>query len=315
MFNLVSIFDTTIGSYNLGNNIIMDSVNLELSELFSESQFYKLPPMDIRRYTRNCIAKSDLTFFGGTNSLNANMRKYKQWDLRFRNVFSVRDVILMGLGWWQYENKPITPYTRYLLKETLSTKYIHSVRDNYTKEKLNTIGIKSINTGCPTLWRLNQQILNSIPKIKQESVVFTITDYNKDPYRDKIMINACQNNYKNVFCFPQGTGDIEYVKELGYKSNIEFLKPRIMDFNIILESNTVDYIGTRLHAGIRALQKSVHSIIIGIDNRAIEMGKNFGLLLINYEDIKELDELIKRREPIYLNIPFKEIDTWKAQFK
>jgi len=293
----------------------MDAVNQELSELFPDSQFYKLPPMDVRRYTRSCLAKSDLIFFGGTNSLNTNMRQYKQWDLRLRNIFGVRNVILMGLGWWQYENNPITPYTRFLLKESLSTNYIHSVRDDYTKEKLDTIGIKSINTGCPTLWRINKKILNRIKMVKQDSVVFTITDYNKDPQRDKMMINACLNNYKKVLCFPQGIGDIQYVKELGFINNIEFLKPRINDFNLILETKTVDYIGTRLHAGIRALQKSIHSIIIGIDNRTIEMGKNFGLLFINYENIKELDELIKRREPIYLNIPFNEIDKWKAQFK
>jgi Polysaccharide pyruvyl transferase len=311
---ITAIFDTTIGSYNLGNNIIMDSVYLELSELFPCSQYFKLPTMDIGRYTRYCISQSDLVFFGGTNSLNADMRQYRQWDLSLRNIFGVQNVILMGLGWWQYENKPISSYTKFLLTRALSKKYKHSVRDAYTKKKLESIGIKSVNTGCPTLWRITDAIIKKIPEKKQKLVVFTLTDYNHDINRDTLIIKMCLNNYDKVLCFPQGIGDINYVESLGFKNEINFLRPRVEEYREILEKGETDYIGTRLHAGIMAMQKSCHAIIVGIDNRAVEMGRDFGLSVVNAAEPGALRKAIEERVPVNIKVPFSEIEEWKRQF-
>lgn len=313
MKNIISLFDTTIGSYNLGNNVIMDAVNEELDALFPNTQIYRLAPMDIGPYSRSCLMKSDLAFFGGTNSLNGDLFKYKQWDLRLRNIHGISNTVLLGLGWWQYEKKPITTYSKYLFTKALTKNYLHSVRDNYTKEKLESIGINSINTGCPTIWNLTPEKLSSIPSTKRPGVVFTITDYNKNVERDSKMINSCLDNYSEVYFFPQGTGDIEYVNSMIDLNKIKILKPRIEDFNKVLDSD-VDYIGTRLHAGIRALQKGVHSIIIGIDNRALEKKKDIGLLVLDETEINHLDELIKKRTPIKLDIPFAEIKKWRKQF-
>lgn len=311
---ITSVFDTTIGSYNLGNDIIMDSVYKELDELFSNSQYYKLAPMDIGRYTRRCISRSDLIFFGGTNSLNSNMYKYKQWDLRFRNIFGVRNVVLFGVGWWQYENIPINTYTRFLLSRVLSKNYLHSVRDDYTKIKLESVGIKSINTGCPTLWRITSDTTKKIPAEKQKSVIFTLTDYNQNEERDSKLIQACLDNYDEVMCFPQGLGDISYLEKLGFKDSTIFLRPRVDDYRRKLEAGGVDYIGTRLHAGIMALQYSCHAIILGIDNRAMEMGKNFRLPVVDAKEPELLRRSVKERLPINLTVPFSGIEEWKSQF-
>jgi hypothetical protein len=311
---ITAVFDTTIGSYNLGNNIIMDSVYQELDELFPSCQYYKLAPIDIGPYTRGCIAKSDLVFFGGTNSLNSDMWRYKQWDLRPRNIFGVRNVILLGLGWWQYETKPISNYTRFLLRRALSNEFVHAVRDDYTKKKLETIGVRSYNTGCPTLWRINDEVIKQIPGKKQKDVVFTLTDYRQDVARDSSIIRACLDDYDNVYCFPQGIGDINYVECLGFKNQVEFLTPRVEAFDKIMETGSADYIGTRVHAGIRAIQKSRYAIIIGVDNRAVEMGKDFGLPVVSAEKVDNLSRFIKDRAPINLSIPFGLIQDWKAQF-
>ncbi len=311
---IISVFDTSIGSYNLGNDIIMDSVYTELNQLFPNSQYYKLAPMDIGTYTRGCIAKSDLVFFGGTNSLNANMLNYKQWVLKLRNTFGVRNVILIGLGWWQYESAPISSYTKYLLRKALSKDYLHSVRDNYTQEKLRSIGIKSINTGCPTLWRITDNTIKGISAERQQCVVFTLTDYNQNEIRDSLLIKTCLDHYDEVICFPQGIGDINYVERLGYKNNVTFLRPRVADFRRKLDSGGIDYIGTRLHAGILALQYSCHAIIIGIDNRAMEMRKDFGLPVIGSDEIGSLNNSIQNRIPVDVKVPLSEIEEWKKQF-
>ena len=57
------------------------------------------------------------------------------------------------------------------------------------------------------------------------------------------------------------------------------MSPTLEAFDNLLESEIdLDYIGTRLHAGIRAIQKKRRSIIIGVDNRALEMQKTLILM-------------------------------------
>ena len=101
----IAIFDTTISDYNSGNQIIMESVYKQLREIFPNDFFYKLPYMEITRHTIRYIKESDLIFFGGTNALTGNMERYKQWGVNFLNFWFIKDVILMGVGWWQYQGK------------------------------------------------------------------------------------------------------------------------------------------------------------------------------------------------------------------
>lgn len=313
--SVISIFDTAIASYNIGNQIIMDAVKTELMELFPQSFVLSLPVEDIKTNTRKYNAMSDISFIGGTNILNRDIRKYRQWDLSLHNIMILSEIVLMGCGWWQYEERPITRYTQWAFKKIFSKKYIHSVRDEYTRNKLATIGIDSINTGCPTLWRITDEVVHKIPKDKKRSAVITLTDYNRNKERDIKLLEICLRNYDVVYLFPQGTGDIPYITELGYLEQLQFVNPQIPAYNTILESGEVDYIGTRLHAGIRALQKSVRSFIIGIDNRAKEMARDFGLPVLDESRITELDAWINAPYNIKLNIPFENIESWKQQFK
>lgn len=313
--SVISVFDTAIAAYNIGNQIIMDAVKTELEDLFPQSFVLSLPVEDIKTNVRHYNTMSDITFVGGTNILNCDIRKYRQWDLSLHNILILSDIVLMGCGWFQYEEQPITRYTQWAFDRIFSKKYIHSVRDEYTRAKLATIGIESINTGCPTLWHLTDEVIAQIPKEKKKSVVITLTDYNRNRERDEKLLEICLRNYEVVYLFPQGTGDIPYVTELGYIDRLQFVSPQIHAYNAILESGDVDYIGTRLHAGIRALQKSVRSFIIGIDNRAKEMSRDFGILVLDETRIDELDAGINAPYDISLNIPFERIETWKQQFR
>src|SRR5688572_2115439 len=145
--NKISVFDTTISDYNLGNQIIMESVYKHLYEIFPDDFFFKLPYMEITNHTVSYIKRSDYVFFGGTNSLSGQMERYKQWDLNLRKSFIIKDVVLMGIGWWQYQHKT-SWYTRVLLKNVLSEKFFHSARESHTQGKLREIGIENvINTG------------------------------------------------------------------------------------------------------------------------------------------------------------------------
>jgi hypothetical protein len=55
-------------------------------------------------------------------------------------------------------------------------------------------------------------------------------------------------------------------------------------------------------------------LIIGIDNRAIEMHKDFGLPVLHQRDINELEDWVHRESPIKLQLPVDNIFKWKTQF-
>ncbi len=310
-----SIFDTTISSYNLGNQIIMDAIDKHLYELFPNDFFFKVPTMEITKYTLNYLKNSDRIFLGGTNALSSKMENYKQWGLNLYNAQKIKNVVLMGVGWWQYQTINTSLYTKYILSKTLSTQYFQSVRDSYTSKKLIDIGFKNIlNTGCPTIWDLTNEHCSSIPKIKSDKLVITLTDYNKNTVTDSLLIQLGQKYYSNIYFWVQGSGDFDYLNSLGI-ANINIINPSLAAFDDFIKNNDVDYIGTRLHAGIRVLQNKKRSLILSVDNRASEMAKDFKLPVIDRTNIDFIENrFIQSTFKTDINIPVYDIEKWKNQF-
>lgn len=314
--NIQSVFDTSVLSYNIGNDIIMDAVYKQLDSLFPSDSIVRLPIEDISTQTRKYNRLSQYSFVGGTNVLNGDLRKYRQWDLNIHNALILKNVVLLGCGWLRYEDFNSTKYTKWVLNRILSKDIIHSVRDNYTLIKCMELGLKDtkfVNTGCPTLWELTPELISRIPLKKSDAVVFTITDYYPNKKRDSALIKTLKELYDKIYFFPQGTSDIKYLTELGVIQDISILTPRLRTLDDILATG-VDYVGTRLHAGIRALQHRCRSLIIGIDNRAKEMSRDFSLPVLPEEDIELLRDRLIGESRLQLNIPWKNIVLWKSQF-
>lgn len=312
---VISVFDTTIGEYNLGNQIIMDFIQHELDDIFNNKFQYNIPYQQINRNIKHCIDESEYVFFGGTNSLSSFMNEYKQWDINILKTRYVKNVIMMGIGWWQYQKDP-NLYTRIILNRALSKKYYHSARDSYTEEKLRKLGFKVINTGCPTTWRLTKEKLKNINnQPKKESVVMTFTDYNKDFENDKKLFEMCKEIYKNIFIWPQGIGDLEYIKKIDINGVAKIINTNLKAYDEVLQNEEVDYVGTRLHAGMRALQKDVRAFFVAVDNRTIEIGKDIKIPYVKRNDISDLKEMILSNYNSNFDIKYKEIERWKNQFK
>lgn len=310
------IFDTAIGSSNLGDHIIMDAVNRIVEELFVDdfviniATHQRIHPFDLPSYR-----KYDLALVGGTNLLkNANIRD-SQWKIGLKELLAFRHkAVLLGVGWWQYQKNPVSAYSRFLYRNILSPSRLHAVRDSYTLQKLAGIGIHNvINTGCPTVWRLNETHCQQIDPVKKPLVVTTITDYMRDPAKDQQMLETLLREYQEVHVWLQGSKDRGYVQ--GLVEGLRYIAPKLIAFDRFLEENECDYVGTRLHAGIRALQKKRRSIIIGIDNRALEMHKDIGLNVLERTKVDELSTYIHRKEPVVLRQDWEAIDRWKSQFK
>ena len=133
----ICVFDTSIATLNIGDEIIMDSVNKELNDIFKEKMLLKVPSHEkIGRVSHIRLKMSDNIFVGGTNLLTSDMFKLNpQWNISLKDILVLKDVVLLGVGWRKYSEKT-NLYTKFLLNKVLSKKYIHAVRDEFTKNKL-----------------------------------------------------------------------------------------------------------------------------------------------------------------------------------
>lgn len=313
----VLLHNPGISSMNLGDKIIAESAKEEISNIIKKTFTVEISThLPKSFYYMRHFKNFDYKFVLGSNLLKSTFFGMKrQWDITWRLSKLNGPCILIGTGWWQYGNKP-NLYTKILLKSTLSSKYMHSVRDEYTYEILKSIGITNvINTSCPTMWKLTKEHCEKIKSSKSDSVIFTLTDYNKDRDNDIKLIEVLIKNYNNIHYWPQGLTDYEYLISLEVgKERINVLEPSLDSFNEILTKGNIDYVGTRLHGGIRALQNKVRTIIISIDNRAREKSRSFNLPIIERDDIDDLDILINTSFNTKIKIPIDSIREWKDQF-
>ncbi len=310
------IFDTSIGSTNLGDHIIMDAVNRIADELFANDFVINMPThLAIHPSDLPPLRKYDAGIVGGTNLLKNNLMHKRQWKVALKDLLVLRrKVVLLGVGWWQYQDKPVSAYTKLLYKTLFSKQYSHSVRDNYTLQKLRSVGLENVvNTGCPTVWGLDEPHCSQINPQKRDKVVATLTDYLRDPDRDRRMLEILKEHYGEVYVWIQGSKDQAYVESL--VSDIRYIAPKLSAFDRFLETEPCEYVGTRLHAGIRALQKKRKAIIIGIDNRALEMRNDIGLNVLERQRIEQLEERIHEAMSVKLYLDHEAIRRWKEQFK
>lgn len=316
---IISVLDTTVCNYNMGNAIIMEAIYRVIDELFPDAFIVKLQYAEkFGKQSLRYIRTSDYTFMGGTNILSSKMNKYSQIGFKLWDTVLIKNkLILLGVGWWQYQEPP-NLYTRFLLRNLLSKDIVHSVRDSYTKRMLEKIGIANvINTSCPTTWYLTEDHCRDIPITKRDNVLITLTDYSKNKDLDQKFIDIIFMNYKKIFFWVQGIGDLEYLSSLNIldKNRLYIIPPKLHLYDNILENEDVDYIGTRLHAGIRAIQHKKRALIIAVDNRAKEIANDIGLNIVERGDTNGILNFINNDYVTRLNIPFDNIRKWKEQFK
>jgi len=129
------------------------------------------------------------------------------------------------------------------------------------------------------------------------------------------MISYLLNSYEEVYFWPQGYYDYKYLEELGVVSGIIVVSPDVASFDAVISLGGIDYVGTRLHAGIRALQKKCRTIVVSIDNRAREISRDTGLVAIDRERVSSLKEIIEGDIHQKIRLPEENITLWKSQLK
>lgn len=319
----IILFNTAVASPNKGDDIIMDCCKKQLEPILKGNYVLEVPThTPISHWYQNFakfnigdhFKKIDYKFVCGTNLLNANMfLPTPLWNINPFNSKVANGAIAVGAGMGSQSIKA-NYYTKKLLRKVLSLDYVHSTRDERSANFLRSIGLKAINTGCATTWDLSNEFCSTIPDGKSDEVVFTLTDYAQDEQKDKYLINILLKHYNKVYFWIQGIGDLDYLQKI-YKGNqIILVDPSLAAYDEILERK-IDFIGTRLHAGIRAMQRKCRTVIISVDNRTEDMKKDINLCVVSRNELDTLETLIYRKIPTQLNIKIENIEKWLSQFR
>lgn len=318
------LLDTSIGTSNVGDHIIMECVEQELVPILANAFVFYLPThvpafhsyaIWKNSFAVQNYASCDYKFIGGSNILAKDMRThYPQWNVNIFNCKPLSGSICVGVGAGAGEHTDA--YTTHLYRKILNHSYYHSVRDERSKRYVeDVLGLKAINTGCVTMWALTPDFCAQIPAKKANNVVFTLTARTQVDPRDQMLIDTLKREYDHVSFWIQGDKDEAYFQTLANTEDIEIIPPRKSAYEAVLLRDNIEYVGTRLHGGIYALRHKKRAIIISIDERAQSISADTGLITIEKDSLDGLSSLINSEFETKLNIPFDEIARWKEQFE
>lgn len=322
----IQLLDTSIGTSNLGDYIIMECVRKELAPLLEQNFVYTIPThlsaFNAFSVWRNSLAvqnyaNCDLKFAGGSNLLIKDLRThYPQWNIHPFDSKPLNGVVMVGVGAGagDYTNK----YTTKLYQKVLSHEYYHSVRDERSKEYVESLGLKAINTGCVTMWLFTPQFCQQIPTRKASKCVFTVTARGSNyPVREEEqeMLNILLRNYSEVYFWVQGDKDLDYFNRMRNTEQVKVIPPSVEAYDALLNQDDIDYVGTRLHGGIYAMRHKKRAIIIAIDERAREINKANHLNCIELNQVSQkLEEMVQSEFATRVEMQFEGIQNWKNQF-
>lgn len=276
--NEIVIIDTSISSDNLGDEIIMYYTEKALGDMIDFDKCYRVASHSYpSEHDIEEMKKAKYVIVCGTNILSPQMELYSGWRFN-KKMIHLDNVVLVGVGWWGYKKPSL--YSKYVYRNIFSKNVIHSTRDKETADMLKSIGINHVlNTDCLTTWGLDTDCLQ-VPRKKCDKVIFTVTAVMHDPEHDKSMIKILQNKYNQLYFWPQADEDLDYLKNICDTSKITILDRTLKAYTDLLQKEEIDYVGSRLHGGIHALHHHRRTIIIAVDNRAIEMARETNLPVI-----------------------------------
>lgn len=315
--NNIYLYEPSIASNNTGDAIIVEGAKTALKKLLDQHYVIEMPthtPLS-NRYAM-FLGSPSLKFVCGSNIITGSLnqiRHVKQWALNYTTTWQLKDAIFIGVGAQKYQKCNL--YTKHEYKKMFNSNYVHSVRDAYTEKFLRGNGINNvINTGCPTMWGLTPEHCAQIPTEKADRAVLTLTDYSQNIKRDEYIIDVLLKKYSEVFFWVQGNKDFAYFNKLKGHENIQLVPPSLEGYDTFLDARPVDFIGTRLHGGMRALQHKRRTVIIGIDNRALELHRDFNIPVLNQSKIEKLPEIIDSDIKTNINLNVENIRFFLKQF-
>ena len=320
--NTIILFDPSIRSLNLGDHIIMQSSEKELNTILRDnlvihSATHAPAVTCYQNYGSNMrlnfFDKANYKFICGSNLLWKNMLKLRpSLNVNLWNCRPYLNSILLGVGTNAGEKTNI--YTKTLYKKILTNQYAHSVRDSATEQFVESLGFKAINTGCPTMWNFTNEFCSEIPTQKTSRVVFTLTDYKCAPEYDQQLIDILNRNYEHIYFWIQGAFDFKYLKSLNRTENFTIIPPTLEAYEELLLADNIEYVGTRLHAGMFAKKNKKRTIILSVDNRVEDLKRSYSINTVSRNDIDGIENMICSQIKTRIGINEENIAQWLSQF-
>ena len=320
----IVVFDTAIGTSNRGDDIILEGAEKALSPLLDECFVMRfathLNNFKTYQYFRNGMKLKyadtcDYKFIMGTNLLTSDMFKTRgQWPINPISKRLYTGSIMVGVG-TTFDNGKVTNYTKSIYKSILRSDIIHSVRDEQSKALLESVGVKAINTGCPTLWELTPEVCVRIPTKKAKNVIITLSGYSdqKDPIYDQKLLSEIEKMYDKIYFWVQTSEDGKYLDSLKTTKDIAKIYS-MQNFKEVCKSGDVDYVGTRLHGGVFAMQNGVRSLVIAIDHRARGFHESNNLNILERTEVENLSSIMQNEMKTEIVLNQKEINAFLSQF-
>lgn len=321
------IFDTALGTGNIGDEIIFDAISRNMSSVFDScftlrlathvsnfTALQLLKPTPKIRYFQN----ADYKFICGTNLIDQREsgRVHSQWALYPTNLSLYKNSILVGAG-TRFKQTELNFIAREMYSRILSHDFAHSVRDELTKTIIENLGFEAINTGCPTLWEFTPERCGEIPRDKADNCIFSVSGYDsqQDREKDQRMVDIVSRNYRRKWAWIQTIKDETYLESLSGTEDIERIYS-LNAFREIAKRGDADYVGTRLHGGIFAMQNNCRTIIIGIDHRADGFNKTNHIPVVRRKDLEtKLEHAINTSFETRIVIDEERIRQFREQFR
>lgn len=317
MSKKVVVFDPAAASFNKGDMIISEAVERELVGLLSDAEIVKISlHQPLGKIHRSLLREKCLKIVGGSNAVSAVMHpilRQSRWHLSPQDYQSVKGFCYMGVG-WAGTNLRSNLVGKWFLKHFPSkSPDAHSFRDSETLVRASRFGIKNgVNTGCPTMWCLTPDKMGAVRKSKGSIVVTTLTDNMPDKSADLEMLKFLKDQYEEVYIWFQGINDGDYFKSMNI-SGIRELPRTLSGYQSFLKENAsrLDYVGSRLHGGVKALQCGVRTIILAVDHRALDISRDVGLLVLPRKELNVLQDLVNTDLQMSVDIDRNAITQWK----
>lgn len=308
-------FDPSIGTENLGDEIIAAAVTTALREMCPESRLLTAPTGQAPAWRMARLARhARLNIIGGANTVSPHRLLYSGWKISGLSMAMDVRYLLMGVG--RFGTASMDPFSAAIYRRSLHRDLPHSCRDEATASLVATLGVRTMNTGCPTMWSLTPEHCAAIPRQRGESVVFTLTHYLAAPQFDRALLQQLRRFYDRLCFWPQQLGDLSYLRWLAggqLPGDVRVLTPTVDAFSTRLRVAGTDYVGTRLHAGVLALSLGRRALVVAVDNRAPDIARDTGLPVVSRESLRDHPTIVGEEKDVVLTLPWDAIARWKAE--
>lgn len=313
----VHLLDTSVASDNVGDEIIVSEARQYVHDMFGDAYISTSSSHDgLGYYGRQQVQTADVVLLLGTNGLTAKYQRrgHFVWQVGRADIRALEGkVVMLGVG-ASKDFDHVQPRQARLLKRLLSKEYVHSVRDETGKRLLDAIGVKAMNTSCPTLWRFRHDD-PAVPTGKAPAACFTLTKHKASPH-DLPFINSLRACYETLYFWPQQLRDLGYLESLTKTSDIKVVPPNLAAYDALLAGTDVDVLGTRLHGGIRGLRHGRRVLVTTIDNRARDISAETGLPTVARDLASDaLEERLRGEIATKLTLPATKVEQFLAQFR